>query len=90
VFNKAGRFQEAAQVSQESLDACRQAQIADVHPLVAASSEDLGNALAGLKRYREAIPMLEKAVEINRQLGSAYTPIGDRIQAVLNEVRRRR
>jgi tetratricopeptide (TPR) repeat protein/predicted Ser/Thr protein kinase len=87
VFNKAGRFQEAAQYARESLDACRQSQIPDVHPLIAAASEDLGAALAGLKRYREAIPALEKALEIDRQLGPAYAPTGVRIQAALNQAR---
>jgi hypothetical protein len=35
-----------------------------MHPMAAACLEDLGVALAGLKRYGEAIPALEKAVEI--------------------------
>jgi tetratricopeptide (TPR) repeat protein len=90
VFNKAGRPEEAAQYARESLDACSQSQIADVHPLVAAANEDLGAALAGLKRYREAIPALQKALAIDRQLGPAYAPTAGHVQAVLNEVRRRR
>jgi tetratricopeptide (TPR) repeat protein len=47
----------------------------------------LGGALAGLKRYREAVPALEKALEIDRELGPAYAKIADREQAVLNQVR---
>jgi serine/threonine protein kinase/tetratricopeptide (TPR) repeat protein len=87
VFNKAGRFQDAAQFAHDSLGACRQSQISDVHPLVAAANEDLGAALAGLKRYSEAIPALEKALEIDRQLGPAYAPIADHLREVLKQAR---
>lgn len=56
-----------------------------MHPLAAAVLEDLGEALGGLKRYREAIPSLEKAVEIYRKLGAGYAKTADRVQMVLNQ-----
>ena len=59
----------------------------EVLPLHAACLEDLGGALAGLKRYREAVPALEKALEIDRKLGPAYAKIADRVQVVLNQAR---
>jgi eukaryotic-like serine/threonine-protein kinase len=87
VFNRAGRFEEAAQYAREALDGVHQGQLPEIHPLTAACIEDLGEALAGMKRYREAIPDLEKALEIDRQLGPAYAKTADRVQAVLNQAR---
>jgi serine/threonine protein kinase/tetratricopeptide (TPR) repeat protein len=87
VFNKAGHFEQAEQYAREAMDAFYHGQLPEVHPLAAACMEDLGGALAGLKRYREAIPALEKAVEINRQLGPAYAQTADRLQVVLNGAR---
>jgi hypothetical protein len=72
------------------LQACRQAELPELHPLVAAATEDLGSALAGLSRYGEAIPDLEKAAEIYRRLGGICTPAADHIGAVVREVRSRR
>jgi len=62
-------------------------QLPETHPLAAACLEDLGEALAGLKRYREAIPALEKAVEIHGRLGPAYAKTADRLQVELNQPR---
>jgi serine/threonine protein kinase/Tfp pilus assembly protein PilF len=90
VFNKAGRPQEAVQYARESLEACRQAELPEMHPLVAAATEDLGSALAGLSQYGEAIPALEKASEIYRRLGGIYIPAADHIDEVAREVRSRR
>jgi tetratricopeptide (TPR) repeat protein len=53
--------------------------------MAAACLEDLGAALAGLKRYREAIPALEKALGIYRRLGPAYAKTADRVQVALNQ-----
>jgi eukaryotic-like serine/threonine-protein kinase len=87
VFNKAGRFQEAAQYSRQALDAFHQSQIPEVHPFIAGANEDLGIALAGLKQYRDAIPALEKAVDINRQLGPAYARVSEGVQQALARAR---
>jgi tetratricopeptide (TPR) repeat protein len=87
VFNKAGRFEEAARYARESLDAGRRAQLPEVHPLIAAATEDLGTALAGLKQYREAIPALEKALDINRQLGPAYARVSEGVESALARAR---
>jgi eukaryotic-like serine/threonine-protein kinase len=89
VFNKAGRPEEAAAYARESLDACAHAQLPEINPLPAAIMEDLGGALAGLKRYREAIPALEKALEIDRRLGPAYSLVAGRVQSTLNRIRAR-
>jgi len=83
VFNKAGLFEPAAQYAREALEAFHQGQLPEIHPLAAACLEDEGVALVGLKRYREAIPPLEKAATVYRQLGPAYAPTADRIQAIL-------
>ncbi len=83
VFDKAGRAQEGARLARESLDAFAQAQIHEVHPFIAAAAEDLGNALLGLNRQREAILEFQKALQIYRQLGPAYTLTGDRVEATL-------
>jgi len=87
VFNKAGRFEEAARYAREPLDAGRRAQLPEVHPLIAAATEDLGTALAGLKQYREAIPALEKALDINRQLGPAYARVSEGVESALARAR---
>jgi tetratricopeptide (TPR) repeat protein len=87
VYEKAGRFDEAAQFARQSLDAFHHAQLPELHPLAAASLEDLGNSLAGLKRYHDAIPALDKALAIDRQLGPAYHSSADHIASILNEVR---
>jgi tetratricopeptide (TPR) repeat protein len=87
VYNKAGLFTPAEQNAREALEGVHQGQLPEVLPLHAACLEDLGGALAGLKRYREAVPALEKALEIDRELGPAYAKIADREQAVLNQVR---
>ncbi len=68
------------------MDAWRHGQLPEVHPLTAACLEDFGVALAGLKRYREAIPALEKCFEIYRGLGPAYAKTADRVLVVLNQV----
>lgn len=88
VFNKAGRFEQAALHAREALDAFHHAQLPEQHPLDAACLRDLGEALAGLGRYQEAIPTLERAVEIDRQLGPAYVRTADSVQAVLNHASR--
>jgi serine/threonine-protein kinase len=85
VYNQAGLFKPAEQYSQEALDAFKHSQLPEVHPMRAACLEDLGEALTGLKRYREATPALEKAVEIYRRLGPAYAGTADRVQLVLNQ-----
>jgi tetratricopeptide (TPR) repeat protein len=87
VFNKAGLFKPAEKSAREALAAFHRGQLPEMHPLSAACLEDLGGALAGLKRYREAIPALEEALEIDRKLGPAYAKIADREQAVLSQVR---
>ncbi|HEV2446492.1 MAG TPA: serine/threonine-protein kinase, partial [Candidatus Sulfopaludibacter sp.] len=87
VFNKAGSAREAEQFARQSLAACGQSQLPEVHPLIAAATEDLGNALVRLKRYREAVPTLEKALEMYRRLSPAYALTADRVQAVLQQLR---
>jgi len=44
--------------------------------------------MAGLKRYSEAVPALEKALAIDRQLSPTYTHIADGIAAQLEQARR--
>ena len=88
VSAKAGRYEEAAGYARESLAAFREAQLPAVHPLVAAAQADLGTALAGLKRYAEALPAFEEALAIDRQLGPTYTHIADGIAAQLEQARR--
>ena len=83
---RAGLFEPAEQYAREALDRLRHGQLPEMHPLAAACLEDLGVALAGLKRYREAIPALEKALDIYRGLGPAYAKTADRVQVVLNQV----
>ncbi|HYL79141.1 MAG TPA: protein kinase [Bryobacteraceae bacterium] len=83
VLNNAGRFPEAERYAREALDALRQDQIPETHPVTAAALEDLGAALCGLKRFREAVPALEKSAEIYRQLGPVYTHTAARVQAML-------
>jgi len=87
VFRKAGHLEEAAQYARESIVAFHRGQVPEAHPLAAASLEDLGSALAGLKRYPEAVPALEEALEIDRKLGPAYAPTADRVQEALTKAR---
>jgi tetratricopeptide (TPR) repeat protein len=87
VFSKAGRFEEAARAAREALDAFREDRIPETHPLTAALMEDLGVALGGLKRNREAITALEKAVELYEQLGPAYGRTADRVRRALAAVK---
>jgi tetratricopeptide (TPR) repeat protein len=87
VYNKAGLFTPAEQNAREALEGVRQGQLPEVLPLHAACLEDLGGALAGLKRYREAVPALEKALEIDRKLGPAYAKIAAHIEVVLSQAR---
>ncbi len=87
VYNRAGLFQPAEQNAREALDAFHHSHLPEVHPMAAAAQEDLGEALAGLKRYREAIPALERALEIDRKLGTAYARTADRVQLDLNQAR---
>jgi len=87
VYNRAGLFAPAEHNAREALDAWRHGQLPEMHPMAAACLEDLGGALAGLKRYREAIPALEKSLEIYRGLGPAYAKTADRVEVVLNQVR---
>ena len=87
VYNRAGLFQPAEQNAREALDAFHHSHLPEVHPMAAAAQEDLGEALAGLKRYREAIPALEKALEIDRKLGTAYVTTAERVQVALNQAR---
>ncbi len=89
VYNKAGLFNPAEQNAREALEAVRQGRLPEVLPLHAACLEDLGVALAGLKRYREAIPALEKAVGIYSRLGPAYAKTAERVQVVLEQARKR-
>jgi eukaryotic-like serine/threonine-protein kinase len=90
VFNKAGLFEPAERSAREALDAFHRGQLPEMHPQAAACLEDLGVALAGLKRYREAVPALEKSVEIERKLGPAYTKLADGVQMVLGQARSHR
>jgi serine/threonine protein kinase/tetratricopeptide (TPR) repeat protein len=85
VLNKAGRFEEAAQYAREALDALHDDLIPETHPVTAASMEDLGMALRGLKRTREAIPALEKSVDVYRRLGPAYAKTAARVQTLLTQ-----
>jgi eukaryotic-like serine/threonine-protein kinase len=85
VYNQAGLFKSAEQYSHEALDAFKHSQLPEVHPMHAACLDDLGEALAGSKHYRESIPALEKAVAIYRRLGPAYAGTADRVQLVLNQ-----
>jgi serine/threonine protein kinase/tetratricopeptide (TPR) repeat protein len=87
VFNKAGRFEEAAAYARESLETSRQAHIPETHPLIAAATEDLGGALAGLKRYPEARSALEESLDINRRLGPAYARVAVHVQAALDRTK---
>ncbi|MDP8979331.1 MAG: protein kinase [Acidobacteriota bacterium] len=87
VLNKAGRFEEAAQYARHSLDALHEDQIPELHPVSAEAMEDLGTALRGLKRKREAIPALEKALDVYRQLGPAYAKTADRVQKILTQAK---
>ena len=89
VFNKAARFDEGAKLAREALLALHEAEVPERLPIAAASNEDLGSALFGLKRYREAVPCLEQALKVDRQLGPAYTHIADGVQAVLDQARKR-
>ena len=85
VFNRAGLFEPAAQYASEALDRLRQVHVAGEHPSIAACLEEQGIALAGLKRYREAIPLLEQALRIDRGLGPAYARTADNIEKVLTQ-----
>ena len=87
IFNKAGLFEPAEHNAREAFVAFHHGQLPEMHPLAAACLEDLGEALAGLKRYREAVPALEKAVEIYRRLGPAYAKTADRVQVGVNQAR---
>jgi tetratricopeptide (TPR) repeat protein len=87
VYNRAGLFEPAEQHAREALDAFHHSHLPEVHPMAAAAEQDLGRALAGLKRYREAIPALEKALEIYHKLGTAYTRTAERDEVVLNQAR---
>jgi serine/threonine protein kinase len=87
VFKNAGLFEPAEHDAREAFDAFHHGQLPEIHPLAAACLEDLGGALAGLKRHREAIPALEKAVEIYHRLGPAYAKTAGRVQVVLNQAR---
>ncbi|HEX5229399.1 MAG TPA: serine/threonine-protein kinase [Bryobacteraceae bacterium] len=89
VFNKAGQYEDAEQSARESLKECRAGQLPDLHPLAAAATEDLGAALVGERRYRDAIAPLEHALAVNRQLGPAYAAIADRVNAMLREAKSR-
>jgi eukaryotic-like serine/threonine-protein kinase len=82
VFNRAGLFEPAAQYAHEALEGLRQTRFPEIYPLVAACLEDEGAALAALKRNREAIPLLEEAANIDRQLGPAYAATADNIQSL--------
>jgi tetratricopeptide (TPR) repeat protein len=88
VYNRAGLFEPAEQHTREALEAIRGHLLPEVHPMAAACLGDLGGSLAGLKRYREAVPQLEKAVEIYRKLGPAYQKTADRVQVVLDRTRK--
>jgi tetratricopeptide (TPR) repeat protein len=87
VYNKAGLFTPAEKNAREALEAVHQGQLPEVLPLHAACLEDLGGALGGLKRYRKAIPALEKALEIDRKLGPAYAKTAGHIEVVLSQAR---
>jgi hypothetical protein len=48
----------------------------------------LGLSIAsGLKRTPEAIPSLEKALDLYRQLGPAYAKTADRVQTMLTQAK---
>jgi serine/threonine protein kinase/Tfp pilus assembly protein PilF len=87
VYNKAGLFSPAEQNAREALEGVHQGHLPEVLPLNAACLEDLGGALAGLKRYREAVPALKKALEIDRKLGPAYAKTADQVEVVLSQAR---
>jgi tetratricopeptide (TPR) repeat protein len=89
VYNQAALFNRAEQHAREALEEIHNGHLPEVHPMAAACLEDFGVALVGLKRYREAAPALEKALEIYRKLGPAYAKTVDRVQVVLNQVRNR-
>jgi tetratricopeptide (TPR) repeat protein len=86
VYNNAGLFEPAEQNAREALEAIRGNLLPEVHPMAAAYLEELGAALAGLERYREAVPTLEKAIEIYHKLGPAYAKTADRVQVVLDQL----
>jgi eukaryotic-like serine/threonine-protein kinase len=88
VYNRAGLFEPAEHDAREALEAIRGHLLPEVHPMAAACLEDLGSALAGLKRYREAVTGLERAVEIYRKLGPAYAKTADRVQVDLDQARK--
>ncbi|HLK19700.1 MAG TPA: protein kinase [Bryobacteraceae bacterium] len=87
VFNRAALFDEAEQSARQALDALHEGHIPETHPVYAASYEDLGVSLAGKKRYRDAIPALEKSVEIHRSLGPAYAQVLVHAEAILSDAK---
>jgi tetratricopeptide (TPR) repeat protein len=88
VYNRAGLFEPAEQNAREALEAIRGNLLPEVHPMAAEGLEDLGRALAGLKRNREAAPALEKAVKIYRKLGPAYSKTADSVQVILDQAQK--
>jgi tetratricopeptide (TPR) repeat protein len=84
VLNRAGFHEEAAHAAREALAVLSSDGAPDRHPLAAASWEELGDALRGLRRMPESASALEKAAEIYSRLGSAYAAAATRVRTVLS------
>jgi tetratricopeptide (TPR) repeat protein len=85
VLVKAGEYKDAERDAREALKGIEAAHREEIDPFRAEVLEHLGAALSGQKRYREAIPVLEKAEAIYRQSGPAWLLTADRTLRLRNQ-----
>jgi tetratricopeptide (TPR) repeat protein len=87
VLARAGHFEEAEQLAREAFTVVESTQRDEVDWARAESLELIGTALAGEKKYREALPFLDRARAVYERLGPVFSRSLPRIQELLGKAR---
>ena len=86
VLNLAGRFTDAEPLAREQLAIVDHQLLAEVDARRAATLVELGTALAGEKKYREATSTFERADRVYAQLGPVWALRAEQVRKKLSEL----
>ncbi|MBZ5728665.1 MAG: serine/threonine-protein kinase [Acidobacteriia bacterium] len=83
VLNQGKRFAEAEGYARESLAVAHEAHLPEADPRTAESLFELGKALQGEKKYREATTTIESSAAMYDRLGPAYARRAERVRKTI-------
>lgn len=87
VLDLAGRFAQGEQYARESLAVVDAAHLLEADGRRAESLLELGRALRGQSKNREAVSTLERALAVYEQLGPSRAKSAERVRKMLSETR---